>query len=49
MPALREKLINKTESLDMRDMAKDVQPFLFSEKDVNRVLKFKSFAEQLKC
>lgn len=46
--ALRKMVIDKCETLDMQEMAKDVQPFLFEAKDHKKVLLFSSYLVQVK-
>ncbi|HPD19164.1 MAG TPA: nucleotidyl transferase AbiEii/AbiGii toxin family protein, partial [Candidatus Goldiibacteriota bacterium] len=48
MDELRAKLIAKAKNLDMKAISRDVAPFLFSERDINRVLKFGDFVAQWK-
>jgi hypothetical protein len=48
MEALRKALVEKTRTMDMKAMAADVEPFLFSGRDTSRVLNFRAFAEQLR-
>ena len=45
---LRELVMNKCTQIDMKEMAKDVRPFLFNSKDEKRVLLFASYIEQAK-
>ena len=42
---LKEMLIEHCLRLDMKDMAKDVQPFLFNARDVKRVELFIEFVK----
>lgn len=42
---LKQKLLKKCNTLNMNEMAKDVAPFLFSNKDVKKVKFFKEFLE----
>jgi len=48
MDNLKEKLLQKADSLDMKAVAADVAPFLFAKEDVERVLNFRLFVEQLR-
>ena len=48
MEELKKVLLQKTASLDMKNMAADVSPFLFHEHDRARVLNFRAFTEQWK-
>ncbi len=43
---LKDLLIEKCETLNMVEMAKDVKPFLFNVKDEKKVLLFKQYIEQ---
>lgn len=43
---LKEKILEKCNSLNMEEMAKDVAPFLFYEKDISRVLLFSQLLKQ---
>ena len=44
---LRKKIIGICQSLNMRDLAKDVEPFLFSVQDKNRVIQFEEYFRQV--
>jgi hypothetical protein len=43
---LKERLISHCEALDMNDMAKDVEPFLFYKPDRNKVVLFPEIIKQ---
>lgn len=45
---LKERIIEKCNSLKMEEMAKDVQPFLFNPRDVQKVLLFPELIKQAK-
>ena len=45
IPMLKEKLLQKCESLDFKALARDVEPFLFNKEDKEKVLKFKKVIE----
>ena len=45
---LKERIIEKCNSLNMEEMAKDVQPFLFNPRDVQKVLLFPELIKQAK-
>ncbi len=45
-PDLAQKIVEICQSVDMELMAKDVAPFLFSEQDKKRVLRFKEYFRQ---
>jgi hypothetical protein len=45
---LKEKMIEKCSRLNMKEMAKDVQPFLFNPKDAQKVLLFSELINQAK-
>ena len=45
---LRQRIIEKCEQLDMKEMAQDVSPFLFNTKDEKKVLLFSKYMEQVK-
>lgn len=47
MPALKEKLIENAESVDLKILADDVSPFLIKQDQIDRILLFKDFAESL--
>jgi len=42
---LRARIIEKCGALDMREMAKDVSPFLFDKRDEKRILLFVKYME----
>ena len=44
---LKSRLISHCENIDMKEMAKDVEPFLFEPKEINRVLQFTQFINQV--
>lgn len=44
--ALRERLMAHCQKLNFSDLAEDVKPFLFDEKDIRRILLFPAFVEQ---
>lgn len=43
---LRERLLDHCAKLDFKEMARDVEPFLFQSRDVNRVLLFPELIEE---
>jgi predicted nucleotidyltransferase component of viral defense system len=43
---LKEKILEKCKNMNMEEMAKDVAPFLFYEKDIKRVLLFPQLLKQ---
>ncbi len=43
---LRDRLLLRCSQLDFRSMAKDLEPFVYSKKEVNRVLMFPDFVQQ---
>jgi len=43
---LKEALMQKCDSLDMQEMAQDVEPFLFNANDVKKVLLFAEYIKQ---
>lgn len=43
---LRKRILAKCDKLDMGKQAQDVEPFLFQEKDKNRILQFKQYIAQ---
>jgi predicted nucleotidyltransferase component of viral defense system len=43
---LRNRIIEKCNSLDMKEMAKDVSPFLFNKNDEKRILLFSDYIKQ---
>jgi len=45
---LKERIIEKCKSVNMQDMAKDVQPFLFNPRDIQKVLLFPDLIKQAK-
>ena len=45
---LKERIIEKCGSINMEEMAKDVQPFLFNPRDVQKVLLFPELIKQAK-
>ena len=45
---LKERIIEKCKSVNMQDMAKDVQPFLFYPRDIQKVLLFPDLIKQAK-
>lgn len=45
---LKERIIEKCNSLNMEEMAQDVQPFLFNPRDVQKVLLFPELIKQAK-
>jgi predicted nucleotidyltransferase component of viral defense system len=45
---LKERIIEKCKSVNMQDMAKDVQPFLFNPRDIQKVLLFPELIKQAK-
>jgi predicted nucleotidyltransferase component of viral defense system len=45
---LKERIIEKCKNVNMQDMAKDVQPFLFNPRDIQKVLLFPELIKQAK-
>jgi len=45
---LKEAVLSKCSMLDMQEMARDVEPFLFNSKDVNKVVLFTEYLKQEK-
>jgi predicted nucleotidyltransferase component of viral defense system len=45
---LKEKILEKCGRLDMQEMAKDVQPFLFDSADAKKVVLFVDYIKQIK-
>lgn len=45
-PGLKQKMIEICQSLNLDTMARDVEPFLFSERDKERVLRFEEYIRQ---
>jgi predicted nucleotidyltransferase component of viral defense system len=45
---LKERLLDKCSKLDMKKMAKDVQPFLFDPDDIKKVILFPGYIRQAK-
>jgi predicted nucleotidyltransferase component of viral defense system len=43
---LRERLLSRCAQLDFSRLAKDLEPFVYSKKEVNRVLMFPDFVQQ---
>ena len=43
---LRDRLLVRCAQLDFRHLAKDLEPFVYSKKEVNRVLMFADFVQQ---
>jgi predicted nucleotidyltransferase component of viral defense system len=43
---LKEKLLEKVDSLNMKELADDVRPLLFDSNDAERVLSFRQYIEQ---
>jgi predicted nucleotidyltransferase component of viral defense system len=43
---IRDKLLLRCAQLDFRSLAKDLEPFVYSKKEVNRVLMFPDFVQQ---
>ena len=44
--ALKERLQNRIQALDLNQQAKDVSPFLFYNQDIQRILLFNQFVQQ---
>lgn len=44
---LKEAVLKKCSEIDMKEMAKDVQPFLFDPADVKKVLMFEEYLKQV--
>lgn len=45
---LKDKILNHCSTIDMNEMAKDVQPFLFQSSDIKKIVVFESFFAQQK-
>ncbi len=45
---LKEAVLSKCSKTDMKEMAKDVQPFLFDPADVKKILSFEDYIRQVK-
>jgi predicted nucleotidyltransferase component of viral defense system len=45
---LKERILEKCNSINMEEMAKDVQPFLFNPKDVQKIILFPELIKQVK-
>jgi hypothetical protein len=43
---LRDRLLLRSAQLDFSRMAKDLEPFVYAKKDVDRVLMFPDFIQQ---
>jgi hypothetical protein len=43
---LRDRLLLRSAQLDFRRLAKDLEPFVYSKKEVDRVLMFPDFVRQ---
>ena len=43
---LKQKLLNKLDEINLKQLAVDVQPFLINPDDIERVLSFREFVEQ---
>ncbi|MEA1901328.1 MAG: hypothetical protein U9N47_11330 [Thermodesulfobacteriota bacterium] len=43
---LRDRLLSRCAQLDFSRLAKDLEPFVYSKKEVNRVLMFPDFVQQ---
>jgi hypothetical protein len=43
---LRDRLLLRSAQLDFSRLAKDLEPFVYSKKEVNRVLMFPEFVQQ---
>jgi hypothetical protein len=43
---LRKRLLFRCAQLDFRRLAKDLEPFVYSKKEVNRILMFLDFVQQ---
>jgi predicted nucleotidyltransferase component of viral defense system len=46
--ALKQRILERCNSIDMEEMAKDVQPFLFNSKDMAKVTLFSDYIKQVK-
>lgn len=46
--ALKDRVMEKCRSIDMKEMAKDVQPFLFNPADARKVVLFTDYLDQVK-
>ena len=45
---LKERIYEKCKSVNMEEMAKDVQPFLFNPRDIQKILLFPELIKQAK-
>jgi hypothetical protein len=43
---LRDRLLARSAQLDLKRLAKDLEPFVYSKKEVDRVLMFPDFIQQ---
>ena len=46
--ALKEKVLNHLEGLNLKDLAKDVEPFLFQPSDGKKIILFSDYIKQVK-
>jgi predicted nucleotidyltransferase component of viral defense system len=44
---LKDAVLHKCSSIDMKEMAKDVQPFLFNPADIKKVISFEEYLQQV--
>ncbi len=44
---LKENIFEKCASIDMKEMAEDVAPFLFDQKDINKIIYFEDYLKQI--
>jgi len=47
MQSLKNRILSEIQSVDMKEMAEDVKPFLFNPKDIKQILLFKEYLEQV--
>ena len=45
---LKERIFEKCKTVNMEEMAKDVQPFLFNPRDIQKILLFPELIKQAK-
>jgi hypothetical protein len=44
---LKEAVLGKCDKIDMKEMARDVQPFLFDPADIKKVISFEEYLRQI--
>lgn len=45
--SLKEKILNRVKSLNLKDLAKDVEPFLFQPSDSKKINLFSDYIKQV--